>query len=164
MAKDYSAMTIEHLEKLLDDREKKFVEEYEECNNATLSAQNAGYSPDNSNAAAVTGHRLLRSAKISAYRRARAKELYGHIGITKETVATRINKVYLRSVQAVPHYSWNAVTKEWEPDGTWTFDSNGALKALKLMGESIGMFEQKISATVTTSVEEFLNSAGDTEY
>ena len=72
----YEDMSIEELEKLLTRKERLFVEEYDRDGNGTQAAIRAGYNPGKKNASAsVQASKLLRSAKISAYRRARANEL-----------------------------------------------------------------------------------------
>jgi phage terminase small subunit len=154
---DYFTMPIEKLEGKLKPEERAFVEYYDQTGNGTLAAQRAGYSPDNKDAAAVAASRLLRRDKIIAYRRARAKELYEKLGLSKETLALKLERVLQQSLEGMPHMTYNPDTKEMEPDGTWVFDGRTATQALKLQGDLIGAYEQKISADVTThSVEEFL--------
>lgn len=50
----------------LNKRELEFVRNYIKEPNGTKAAQNAGYSPDNRQAAAVSANRLLKKAKIRA--------------------------------------------------------------------------------------------------
>ncbi len=154
---NYYEMTIAELEGRLKPRERAFVEFYDECGNGTLAAQRAGYSPDNCNSAAVAASRLLRSDKIIAYRRARARELYERLGLSKETLALNLDEVRRRAMAAEPHMGYNSETKEWEPDGTWVYDGRTAARALELMGNLIGAYETKVTADVTTrSVEDYL--------
>ena len=73
---EYENMGLEELEKLVTRKERRFVEEYDKDGNGTQAAIRAGYTAGKKNAsAAVQASKLLRSAKISAYRRARANEL-----------------------------------------------------------------------------------------
>lgn len=84
-------MSMEELEKLLTRKERLFVEEYDRDGNGTQAAIRAGYSPGKKNASAsVQASKLLRSAKISAYRRARANELCSQMGISRETIKASI--------------------------------------------------------------------------
>ena len=159
MGKDITAEYVIELENALKPKQRRFCEEYDECGNATLAAQRAGYSPDNEKAAAVAGSRLLRNDKVAAYRRARAIEMYNSIGVSAETVALRLEKIYRRAMADVPHMSWDSECREYVPDGTWCFDGRTALKALELMGDSIGMFEKKISAQASViGIEDYLRS------
>ena len=159
MGKDITAEYVIELENALTPKQRRFCTEYEECGNATLAAQRAGYSPDNEKAAAVAGSRLLRNDKVAAYRRARAIEMYNAIGVSSETVALRLEKIYRRAMADVPHMSWDSECREYVPDGTWCFDGRTALKALELMGDSIGMFEKKISAQASViGIEDYLRS------
>ena len=84
-------MSMEELEKLLTRKERLFVEEYDRDGNGTQAAIRAGYSPGKKNASAsVQASKLLRSAKISAYRRARANELCSQMGISRETIRLNV--------------------------------------------------------------------------
>ncbi|MBQ6698715.1 MAG: hypothetical protein IJN09_06690, partial [Oscillospiraceae bacterium] len=38
---------------------------------------------------------------------------------------------------------WNPDTKDWEESGEFRFDSKGALRALEMMGEHLGVFEKE---------------------
>ena len=106
----YEDMSMEELEKLLTRKERLFVEEYDRDGNGTQAAIRAGYSPGKKNASAsVQASKLLRSAKISAYRRARANELCSQMGISRETIRLNVMDIYYyrnrsgqtRRVQAV---------------------------------------------------------------
>lgn len=154
---NYNELTISQLEGRLKPRERAFVEHYDECGIGTVAAQRAGYSPDNKDAAAVAASRLLRSDKIAAYRRARAKELYERLGITKESLALRLEELRRRAMGGDPVKEYDKETGEYKIIGSYEFDGRAAAKALELMGNMIGAYEQKINANVTThSVEEYL--------
>lgn len=135
-------MDVLELEKRLSRREREFCERYLAERNGTRAAQEAGYSPDNRGAAAVTASRLLRKAKIVAYLRARAREIYEQLMITPETVAADLSRVYRRAMQAEPVMARNKETGEMEPTGEYAFDGRTAVRALELMGDSLGMFEK----------------------
>ena len=97
----YEDMSMEELEKLLTRKERLFVEEYDRDGNGTQAAIRAGYSPGKKNASAsVQASKLLRSAKISAYRRARANELCSQMGISRETIRLNVMDIYRRCVRA----------------------------------------------------------------
>lgn len=130
------------LERQLSRREREFCQRYLAERNGTQAAQEAGYSPDNRQAAAVTASRLLRKAKIAAYLRARAREIYEQLCITPETIAADLSRVYRRAMQAEPVMAFNRETGEMESTGEYSFDGKTALRALELMGDSLGMFEK----------------------
>ena len=147
MKKEYTmqqleAMEAQVLEKLLTPRERVFCEQYLAEHNGTQAAQVAGYSPDNAAAAAVTASRLLRRAKIAAYLRVRGREICAQLHITPESVVADLMRLYRRSTQAEQVMEFDHNLRELVPTGEYTFDSRGALKALELLGEHLGMFDK----------------------
>ena len=133
----YEDMSMEELEKLLTRKERLFVEEYDRDGNGTQAAIRAGYSPGKKNASAsVQASKLLRSAKISAYRRARANELCSQMGISRETIRLNVMDIYRRCMTAKPVMKYDPDRREC------VFDSKGALKAMELLGKPLGMFER----------------------
>ena len=162
---DYNEMTIAQLEGQLKPLERAFVEHYDQCGNGTEAAIRAGYDPDNRNAAAVAASRMLRRDKIVAYRRARAKELYERLGLSKETLAMHLDEVLRRAMTAIPHMKYDRASGGYKPDGTWEFDGRTATRALELMGNLIGAYEHKVTGNVTVAgLEEYLSTldGGDT--
>lgn len=154
---------LEELERLLTKQQRTFVEEYEKDGNGTQAALRAGYGRGkdsgtaNAAAAAVAASRLLRSDKVAAYRRARASELCKQLGVSRETVSLQLMEVYRRCMGAVPVMVWDSAAHAWVESGQWRFDSKGAIKALELLGDSLGMFLQKVQQTnVEMSVEQYL--------
>ena len=128
-------MSMEELEKLLTRKERLFVEEYGRDGNGTQAAIRAGYSPGKKNASAsVQASKLLRSAKISAYRRARANELCSQMGISRETIRLNVMDIYRRCMTAKPVMKYDPDRREWV--------ESGALKAMELLGKPLGMFER----------------------
>ena len=160
---DCDSMSIEDLESLLSQKEQRFVAELEVDGNGTQAAIRAGCTPGKNNqSAAVAASRMLRNDKVLAYRRARARETYKNIGLSAETVATKLMTVYNRCMQAEPVMAWDPETGSWQPSGEWKYDSRGALKALELMGRLLGMFTQKIVAeTKDITLEEYLRKLDD---
>mgnify|MGYP000894399584 CR=1 FL=1 len=155
---DFDSMSIENLEKLLSQKEKRFVAELEIDGNGTQAAIRAGCTPGKNNqSAAVAASRMLRSDKVLAYRRARAREVYKSLGLSPETVATKLMDIFNRCMQKKAVMEWDSESRSWQPSGEWRFDSRGALKALELMGQSLGMFKQKIVAeTRGLTLEEYI--------
>lgn len=140
---EYENMGLEELEKLLTQKERMFVEEYDRDGNGTQAAIRAGYAAGKKNAsAAVQASKLLRSAKISAYRRARATELCRQLGISRETIRLNVMDIYRRCMTAEPVMKYDPNLREWVESGEYVFDSKGALKAMELLGKPLGMFER----------------------
>ena len=140
---EYENMGLEELEKLLTRKERMFVEEYDRDGNGTQAAIRAGYAAGKKNAsAAVQASKLLRSAKISAYRRARATELCRQLGISRETIRLNVMDIYRRCMTAEPVMKYDSNLREWVESGEHVFDSKGALKAMGLLGKPLGMFER----------------------
>lgn len=138
---EYENMGLEELERLLTRKERRFVEEYDKDGNGTQAAIRAGYTPGKNNAsAAVQACKMLRSPKVSAYRRARANELCRQLGISPETIRLNMMDVYRRCMTATPVMKYDQAQGDWVESGTYEFDSKGALKALELLGKNLGMF------------------------
>ena len=153
-------LPIGELARLLNERQKKFVEELEKGGTPGEAAIRAGYAPKNADSQAS---RLLKDVKIAAYRRARAIEQYNRLGISAEWVGLQLIEVLNRCMGAVPHMVWDSDLHDWVPDGTWNFDAKGALQALGKIGDSLGMFKQekKQEQTGGQTIEEYLASLGD---
>ena len=152
---DFDRMSSEELEKLLTPKERRFVWEYEIDWNGTRAAERAGYSKKS---AAVTASRLLKKAKVSAYARARQREQYEALNINRETLSIKMQRVFEQCMEGTPHLVWDSDAKEYVPDGTFVFDSKGANNALKMLGDSIGMFQQNIAHSGNIGIEQFLES------
>lgn len=159
---DYDSMTAEELEKLLTPKERRFVWEYEIDWNQTRAALRAGYGKTE-RSAAVTASRLMRKAKIAAYARARQRDQYEALNINKESLSIKLVRVLDQCMEGTEHLSWNSITKEYEPDGTFVFDSKGANGALKLLGDSIGMYQQQVKVSGEMGVEAYLKSQPENE-
>ena len=150
---DYDQMSADELEKLLKPRERRFVWEYEIDGNKTRAAIRAGI-PEKG--AAVQACRMLKNVKVAAYARARQREQYKALNINRETLSLKLVKVLEQCMEGTEHLSWNPVTRQYEPDGTFNFDSKGATSALKLLGDSIGMYTQNLNHSGAIGIEQFL--------
>lgn len=150
-------MTIEELEQRLRPQQILFVHEYELDGNVKRAAIQAGYGKGKSGfseqAAVAAGRKLLRQKNIADYRYARMRELYFDLNISRESIALRLNDVYIHCMEGIPHVVWNSETQQYQPDGTYSFDSRGATKALELLGKSVGMFTENISMTGNVGVQ-----------
>ena len=135
---------LAELEKVLKPREKRFVEELEVDGNKAEAALRAGYGGgENRRSAATAASRLLAREEVAEYRALRATMIYEALGLSADSIMAETVKVYRRCMQGEEVMAWNSEKKEWEGTGEWKFDSKGALKALELMGEHLGVFERE---------------------
>ncbi len=116
----------------LNQRQRRFVEEYLVCGDPREAALAAGYSPVS---AAAQGERLLRSPEVQRYRREAEQRMFEAIGVSSAWIGRRLVEIVDRCMQATPHMARNPETKQREPDGTWEFDPAGAMRALHELDE-----------------------------
>ena len=129
----------------LTERQKRFVLEYlRNGGNGQEAAIAAGYSPKS---AASQASRLLTDDKVLAYKRAQARQVYNSIGITPAQIGIEAWGVYKKCMAAEPHLSWDSESHSYVPDGTFVFDSRGALKALEMLGKMEGMFKERVEVS-----------------
>lgn len=148
---DEQQYELEELARELTAKERRFVAELDVDGNGTQAAIRAGYTPGKSNqSAAVTASRLLRNAKVAAYRRARAKIMCEALGLSRETLTCKAHEIYLRSMQATPVLQYNRESGEYEETGEFQYDAHHALKALEVMAELTGLVEQNIKGSIST--------------
>ena len=119
----------------LNARQKRFVQAYLQTGVGKEAAVQAGYSPKS---AEQQASRLLAMPEVQAYRRELEQKLFDEMGISKAWIGRRLVEIVERSTQAVPHLSWNAVTRQKEPDGTWVNDDATAIKALHELFVQLG--------------------------
>ena len=86
---------------------------------------------------------MLNDDKVLAYKRAQARQIYYNLGLTDEQIALDLREIYNRCMAAVPHMSWDSAAHEYVEDGTYTFDSRGAIKALGMLLQMSGRLEPK---------------------
>lgn len=135
--------------------QKKFVQEYLRSGNATDAAIAAGYS---AKSAASRASKLLETPGVIEYRRKLEKKLFDEMGISKAWIGLRLVEIIERSMQKTPVLEWNSVTRQKEPNGTWTFDANGAIRALHELTEHMDFAEEQTGAV--ESIEEWIRKQG----
>ena len=129
----------------LTERQKRFVLEYlRNGGNGQEAAIAAGYSPKS---AASQASRMLTDDKVLAYKRAQARQVYNSIGITPAQIGIEAWGIYKKCMAAEPHLSWDSESHSYVPDGTFVFDSRGALKALEMLGKMEGMFKERVEVS-----------------
>lgn len=144
--------------KELTPREKKFCEEYLQTSKKEQAALAAGYS---SKGAAVQASRLLKKDKIINYIHELQAQARKELNIDNNWAVLRAIEVYNRCMQAKPVMAWDYTEHCMMETGEWTFDSRGALKALELIKNLLGLGEEdksKIMAAVT-----FIDDLGGTK-
>ena len=143
----------------MDDRERRFQEEYLKDLNGTQAAIRSGYKPGRNNASAATmASRLLRCEIGRAYRNALLRESVEDSAITKESILLKLMEIHRRCMTAVPVMEWSEEEKAWVESGEFRFDARGAAKALEQISKLMG-FEapQKVEGTLRTQpLEEYL--------
>lgn len=135
--------------KELTPRERRFCEEYLKHGKKELSAINAGYSQ---RSAAAQASRLLKKENILAYIRALQADARKELGIDENWAVLKAIDVYHRCMQAVPVMEWDYSEHKMVETGEYAFDSKGALKALELIKNLLGLGEEdsgKLAAAVT---------------
>lgn len=125
-------------------KQSAFCEEYLIDLNGTQAAIRAGYSPDS---ATSTASELLTYPNV----RARIEILRGirsqKTGIDAEYVIKSLQNVAERCQQQTPVMKWDYDAKammavlDENGNAVYEFDSNGANKALELLGKHLGIFE-----------------------
>lgn len=142
----------------LNERQKRFVDEYLIDLNATQAAIRAGYSE---NGAAVHASRMLINPNILEYLNLRREQVSERLGITQDWVLQNLKKVVAKGLQEEQILNYKG-----EPTGEFKFDSSGANRALELLGKHLGMFTNKteINARVKSDVKANVNLSGDATF
>ena len=139
-AEKAAAMSSREIGGWLDERERRFAEEYNKDLNGTAAAIRAGYKPGRDNAsAAVQASRLLRDERIRAYRVAKIRESMEDQALTAENVVMKLLEIYRRCMAAEPVMTWDSEKHDWVESGVWKFDAKGATKALEQLSRLLGL-------------------------
>ncbi len=137
-------LRLSELEKKISPKERRFIEELEVDGNKAAAALRAGYGKGkNSRSAATQASRILAKEDVKEYRALRAVLIYEELGLSAHSIMSETAQVYRKCCAKEPVLEWNPDTRDWEESGEWKFDSKGALKALELMGEHLGVFEKE---------------------
>jgi len=153
----------------MNEQQQLFADEYLIDLNATQAAKRAGYSLAT---AYSQGQRLLKHVEIRTYIQNAMEERSKRILIDADFVLEGLKNVAQRCLQATPVMRFDNVemhmvqVKDDDGRDVWEFDSNGANKALELIGKHVGVFEkdnnQKASKPadleLLTSIANKLNS------
>ena len=135
---------MRELAKKLTPKERMFIEELEVDGNKGEAALRAGFGKgENFRSAATAASRILAKEDVAEYRALRAEMIYEELGLSRDTIMAETAKVYRRCMSGEEVMEWDRDEKKWVGTGEWRFDSKGALKALELMGEHLGVFEHE---------------------
>lgn len=139
----------------MTDKMEQFCQEYLVDLNATQAALRSGYSKDT---AGSIGHENLKKdeirVRIGELMDNRSKKLF----IDAEFVIENLKEVANRSLQAIPVMEFDfedkcmkqMVSESGNP--IWEFDSNGANRALELLGKHLGMFKNEVELKNTVNI------------
>lgn len=149
----------------LNYRQERFIQEYLACGNASEAARRAGYSPAS---AATNSSILMQNPKIIRAIEDAREELRERHWLTMEYVLDGLREVAERAMQKKPVMTFDQgerkmvqLTNE-EGQGVWQFDSQGANRALELLGKTMGAFTDKLSVKDETldALHQFLTGDG----
>lgn len=133
-------------------KQKRFVEEYLICLNATEAARKAGYSEKT---ARSIGAENLTKPDIQHAIQAALNSRQKRTQVDQDYVLSNLTEIVERCMQRAPVTQSGIQITDGDGNGVWEFDARPAVSALKLLGEHLGMFEQtvrhsgKVAVTVT---------------
>ncbi|HYH13576.1 MAG TPA: terminase small subunit [Flavisolibacter sp.] len=145
---------------MLNDKQKRFCEEYLVDLNATQAAMRSGYSK---NTAKQIGSENLSKPDIQAYISQLQEERSKRTLIEADFVILGLKEVAERCMTNKPVMEWNHMDKclqhkeDADGKGVYEFDSSGANRSLELLGKHLGLFEkdnkQKSTVVQITGME-----------
>lgn len=133
------------------ERHDRFVQEYLVDLNGTAAAIRAGFAPK---AAAAQASRLLKNVNIQKALLAAMKKRAQKVDLDADYVLQSLIELAERCMQRKPVMDFNYETKQLEQrmemvdgkmEGVWQFDSQGANKALRSLGDHLGLFKKILS-------------------
>lgn len=128
----------------MNDKQKRFADEYLIDFNASKAAVRAGYSDKNPD---VSGANLMAIPEVKEYIEKRKLEIDDELGLSALWVKKRFKEISDRCMEQEPVFIFNG--EEWIESGTYKFDSSGANKATESLGKIIGAFEKDNSQKKT---------------
>ena len=145
-------------EKDLNEKQKKFCNEYLIDLNATQAAIRAGYS---AKTARVIAAQNLAKLNIQEYIQQLQEGIQKRNRISQDEIIQDLIEVKNRCMQNVPVMYFDRIEKEWKHEGAdigeplYKFDSQGATKALDLLGKITGAYKEDNAQKIlnTTPIE-----------
>jgi phage terminase small subunit len=123
----------------MNEKHKRFCEEYVIDNNGTQAAIRIGYSEKR---AKVTASELLDRQDVKEYIDTLRKGLSEKSGLNAEWVLNRFKQISDRCIQAEPVLVFDPGSGTYIESGEYKFDSSGANKATEMIGKHIGFFKE----------------------
>lgn len=137
------------------EKQKLFCREYVKDYNGTQAAIRAGYSEKT---AAVQASRLLKKPEILEEIRKNQKELADSYCLSEEKIIINVQEVLNRCMSAIPVMQWDYDEHTFVETGEYQFDSKGALGAIKLLGQHLGMFNKKDNSRNSDTDDGFMEA------
>lgn len=120
----------------LTEKQRKFCEHYVlNSGNATKAVRDAGYACRNSNSCSQVGFENLRKPEICEYIAALRKQIGRSFAVTAEETIAGLREVRNRAMQEEPVFD-----RKGKPTGVYQSDLSAAIRAIELLGKTIGMF------------------------
>jgi len=73
--------------------------------------------------------------------------------IKPEQVEQRLMEIADRCMEAMPRKIYNKSTRQWEEDGSWTFDAANAIRALTEIGKYLGVADRSAEGVKEVRVD-----------
>lgn len=127
--------------KAMTSRQQRFVAEYAVLGDAGEAALRAGYSE---RTAQAQGRTLLRRAEVARAVACARGDAQAHDEVTRQWVVARLKEVAERCMQAAPVPPARGAAGDAAPQ--YKFDAGAAIRALNLLGKTIGMFSERDTA------------------
>lgn len=137
----------------LTPKQEMFCVEYIKDQNATRSAKAVGFSEKT---ASEQGSRLLTNVKVASRIKELQTEVFEKKKLDTEYVIDNLMNIVGMATKAEPVMIWDADQKCMVESGEYKFDSQGANKALELLGKHLGMFKDKLEVTNKFDLTEFV--------
>lgn len=134
-----------------------FVRVYAMTGNGTKAAIAAG---STENSAATTAWRMLRNVDILSRVRAKQDELAEQACLTENYVLLQLKDIYEKCSVGKPVLEWDYDNHKMVETGEYTFDSKGALKAMEMIGNYLGMFKDNVTLSGAAPVR-IVDDMGD---
>ncbi|CAN5416533.1 hypothetical protein BH10BDE1_BH10BDE1_27890 [soil metagenome] len=134
----------------------RFVEQYLVDLNATRAAVRAGYSEES---ARSIGAENLTKPDIQAAIEGAMDERSSRTKVDQDYVIAVIKETIERCSQAIPVLSWDATSQRYVETGEWRFEHMGVLKGCELLGRHLRLFTDGIELSRNDSLAETLAKA-----